>query len=109
MEDNSKGRYSSYKVDFLGDFAGVSLVLTNPRITQSSAQVTKYCRREFLVETLSDTFRQADLDLAIQRETDAPTLNVMMKAKEALQDFIAKNGETNPNEAIDWAAELDYS
>lgn len=109
MEDQVKGRYSSYKVGFLGDFAAVTFMLTTPKISESSTQVSKYQRRSFTVTTLSECFGQAALDQAIINETDPHTLPMLEEAKKDLQSFIENNGKTNPNEAIDWEPVRHYS
>ncbi len=100
-----KGLYSAFQVEYLGDKAGVTCALITPTTSTSSRPKDKHHRETFSVVTTSHSFNRASLQQMIATMSDGSdpvTLAFLEKARDALEDFIEQNGETNPHEAVDW-------
>lgn len=110
MADNT-GKYTSFKIGFEGDHAAARLVLKEPYNIESS-KVTEYPsndhepvrRTSFKVSVTSELFDLDGLRTAFEIANDDADLAILESAKDALESFIAENGNTNPYEAADWDA-----
>ncbi len=104
MEEQSL--YKAFTVGYLGDYAGVTCHLAVPIIGTSSRPKDKWHRETFTVETSSHIFNRKSLVNRIREiefdGRDITTLEFLKTAQTRLENFIDLNGETNPNEAIDW-------
>ena len=102
-----QGLYKTFNVGYLGDFAGVICELVKPTVSTSSCPKDRYHRQTFMVTTTSHSFNRKSLENLIHdiasEGSDIATLEFLKAAQAGLKKFIDVNGETNPNEALDWA------
>lgn len=102
-----QGQYSGYsEPGYMGDRAGITFHF---REVVYGVSVRHEKHREFStpVLTTSDLFTKETLDTRIaaleaSKTPDHATLETLKMGREALAQFIQKNGATNPMEAIDW-------
>ncbi|MFA7275654.1 MAG: hypothetical protein WC043_02495 [Pseudobdellovibrionaceae bacterium] len=101
-----KGLYKSFKIGYLGDYAGLSCELVTPVVGKSSRPKDKYRREDFTVITTSEQFNRtslADRIAGLEKSGADPVTHAFLQvAQEELDAFIAANGETNPYETLDW-------
>ncbi|MDY0028844.1 MAG: hypothetical protein RBR86_02765 [Pseudobdellovibrionaceae bacterium] len=94
-------RYSGYQVGYFGDYAGVYLKLTNP-VRSESVQHLKFkdIHKEVMTEGEHKTREQIKA-MAESDEFGPKDKALIVKAHQALEAFIERNGRYRPMSTLD--------
>ncbi len=95
------GKYASFEVGYVGDKAGIRFDFVEAVISQGT-QHLKYRERPFQVVTTSDLFNLDSLEGRLKLTMPESDRAVLEDGQKLLEDFIQRNGQTNPASVEDF-------
>ena len=99
--DGYQGKYAAFEVGYMGDKAGINFQFVKA-VNSNGVQHLKDRQINYTVVTTSDSFNIDSLRQKLKSNLSEEDRAVLTDGQELLEDFISRNGQTNPACAEDF-------